>query len=74
MLNGRWGPYLKIGKDNFKLPKDIEVEKLTLEECIHISENQPVGRGKKVVAKKAPVKKAPAKKTTAKKAPAKKAK
>jgi DNA topoisomerase I len=74
LLNGRWGPYLKIGKDNFKLPKDIEVEKLTLEECIHISENQPVGRGKKVVAKKAPVKKAPAKKTTAKKAPAKKAK
>ena len=72
LLNGRWGPYLKIGKDNFKLPKDIEVEKLTLEECIHISENQPVGRGKKVVAKKAPVKKAPAKKTPAKKAPAKK--
>lgn len=41
LLNGRWGPYLKIGKNNFKLPKDIEVEKLTLEECIHISENQP---------------------------------
>lgn len=50
LLNGRWGPYLKIGKDNFKLPKDIEAEKLTLEECIEISKNQPT-------KKKAPRKK-----------------
>lgn len=41
LLNGRWGPYLKIGKNNFKLPKGTEAEKLTLEECITISENQP---------------------------------
>ena len=41
LLNGRWGPFLKIGKNNFKLPKDVEPEKLTLEECIDISENQP---------------------------------
>lgn len=41
LLNGRWGAYLKIGKKNFKLPKDAEPEKLTLEECIEISENQP---------------------------------
>ncbi len=82
LLNGRWGPFLKIGKDNFKLPKDAEVEKLTLEECITISENQPVSKFKKkgpvkaevkVVAKKVVAKKAPAKKKTAvKKAPAKK--
>jgi len=67
LLIGRWGPFLKIGKDNFKLPKDIVVENLTLEECMHISENQPVSKFKKkapakvvtkVVAKKAPVKKA----------------
>ncbi|MCT4562031.1 MAG: hypothetical protein N4A41_11720 [Crocinitomicaceae bacterium] len=50
LLNGRWGPYLKIGKNNFKLPKDVEVEKLTLEQCIEISENQPAK--KKVVRKK----------------------
>ncbi|MFT5582412.1 MAG: DNA topoisomerase-1, partial [Psychromonas sp.] len=42
LLIGRWGPYLKIGKNNFKLPKDVEPEKLTLEQCIEISENQPV--------------------------------
>jgi len=50
LLNGRWGPYLKIGKKNFKLPKDIEPETLTLEQCIEISENQPApkrGRVKK---------------------------
>ncbi|MCC5923439.1 MAG: type I DNA topoisomerase [Crocinitomicaceae bacterium] len=41
ILNGRWGPYLKIGKNNFKLPKDIEPEKLTLEECKEIANNQP---------------------------------
>lgn len=41
ILNGRWGPYLKIGKNNFKLPKDVEPEKLTLEECKEIANNQP---------------------------------
>jgi DNA topoisomerase-1 len=83
LLNGRWGAYLKIGKDNFKLPKDIVVEDLTLEECIEISENQPVGRRKapakgaaktKVVAAKKPAAKKPAaKKAVAKKPVAKKA-
>ena len=51
LLNGRWGPYLKIGKKNFKLPKDVEPEKLTLEECIHISENQPAPKRGKAKAK-----------------------
>lgn len=40
LLNGRWGAYLKIGKNNFKLPKDVVVEELSLEECIKISESQ----------------------------------
>ena len=47
LLNGRWGPFLKIGKKNFKLPKDVEPEKLTLEQCIEISENQPKRRAAK---------------------------
>jgi DNA topoisomerase-1 len=55
LLNGRWGPYLKIGKKNYKLPKDAEPEKLTYEECVHISENQPKktarGRTKKKAKK-----------------------
>lgn len=60
LLNGRWGPYLKIGKKNFKLPKDCEPEKLTLEECITISENQPTKR--RAAAKKPAAKKQAAKK------------
>ncbi|MDR2123288.1 MAG: type I DNA topoisomerase [Flavobacteriaceae bacterium] len=32
ILNGRWGPYLKQGKENYKIPKGTEAEKLTLEE------------------------------------------
>ena len=51
LLNGRWGPYLKIGKNNFKLPKGAEAEKLTYDECITISKNQPKGK-KKPVKKK----------------------
>jgi DNA topoisomerase-1 len=51
LLNGRYGAYLKIGKDNFKLPKGVEVEQLSLEACLDIAANQPkqkkVPRGKK---------------------------
>lgn len=48
LLNGRWGAYLKIGKNNFKLPKGTDPEKLTYEECITISQNQekPKAKGK----------------------------
>lgn len=52
LLNGRWGPYLKIGKKNFKLPKDVEPADLTLEQCIEISENQPTTKKKAVKKKK----------------------
>ncbi|NOQ74273.1 MAG: type I DNA topoisomerase [Crocinitomix sp.] len=47
LLNGRYGAYLKIGKKNFKLPKDVEPAELTYEQCIEISKNQPKPRGKK---------------------------
>ncbi len=61
ILNGRWGPFIKSGKKNFKLPKDLEdPSELTLEEVKHIMENQPAkGRGKvkpKVKAKAKPKK------------------
>lgn len=41
ILNGRWGPYIKLGKNNYKIPKDKEAETLTYEETINIIENQP---------------------------------
>jgi DNA topoisomerase-1 len=39
LLNGRWGPYLKAGKKNIRLPKDREPASFTLEECIELAEN-----------------------------------
>ncbi|MEN9700291.1 MAG: topoisomerase [Bacteroidota bacterium] len=47
LLNGRYGAYLKIGKDNFKLPKDTVAEDLSLEACLEIAANQPTKTGKK---------------------------
>ncbi len=52
ILNGRWGPFIKSGKKNFKLPKDLEdPAKLSLEEVKHIMENQPT-KGKAAPATK----------------------
>ena len=41
ILQGRWGAYLKIGKDNYKLPKDSDIEKLSYADCVEIKNNQP---------------------------------
>ena len=40
LLNGRYGAYLKIGKDNFKLPKGTEPATLSLDECLEIAASQ----------------------------------
>ncbi len=32
ILKGRWGPYIKAGKNNYKLPKNIEPAEIGLEE------------------------------------------
>ena len=39
LLNGRYGPYLTKDKQNFRLPKGTDAEKLTKEDCIRIIEN-----------------------------------
>ncbi len=36
VLNGRWGPYISYKKKNFKIAKDIDASKLTLEKCHEI--------------------------------------
>ncbi|WP_035727327.1 type I DNA topoisomerase [Eisenibacter elegans] len=44
VLNGRYGPYIKMGKVNAKIPKDKEAAELTLEECLALveeSKNKP---------------------------------
>jgi DNA topoisomerase-1 len=84
ILNGRFGPYIKAGKKNVKIPKGREPKDLTLEECLTLAENAPEKKGRGGFAKKAvktaPVKTAPvkaakaAKKKTVKKKAAKTAK
>ena len=49
VLQGRWGPYIKMEKKNYKIPKDIDAEGLDREKCIYIIENQP--KKKKAKAK-----------------------
>lgn len=52
ILNGRWGAYLKFGKENVKLPKDTVIDQLTLEQCIELAEAQAAAPKKKVPRKK----------------------
>ena len=39
VLNGRYGPYLVKDKQNYRLPKGTDAEKLTKEDCSKIIEN-----------------------------------
>ncbi|MGA1933301.1 type I DNA topoisomerase [Arcobacter sp. YIC-464] len=61
ILNGRYGPYIKQGRKNFKIPKGKVAEDLTLEECQEIIAKDPKS---KTATKKAPAKKTTTKKTT----------
>ena len=42
-----WGPYIKFGKNNYKIPKGIEAEQLTYKETLEIIESQPDADKKK---------------------------
>ena len=46
VLNGRYGPYIKAGKKNVKIPKDKKPEELTYEECKELAEKTPEKKGK----------------------------
>ncbi|MBN8695896.1 MAG: type I DNA topoisomerase [Bacteroidetes bacterium] len=66
VLNGRWGPYLVVGDNNFKLPKGVDPKGLSLQDCLDIAadpKNASKGNRfkKKTAAKAAPAK--PARKT-----------
>jgi DNA topoisomerase-1 len=76
IVQGRFGPYIKRDKDNFKLPKGTDAKTIGLPEvlaAIAEQEANPTARKKAASRKPAASKKAPAKKAPSKKAPAKKA-
>ncbi|MCW5907435.1 MAG: type I DNA topoisomerase [Chitinophagales bacterium] len=53
VLNGKYGPYIKKGKDNYRIPKDKDAEYLTLEEVqMIIGEQGPTKKGKSFRRKK----------------------
>lgn len=82
VLNGRFGPYIKAGTKNVKIPKGKEPKELTLEECVELAANAPEKKGrfgrfggfkKKEATPAAPAeKKTAVKKTATKKVAAKK--
>jgi DNA topoisomerase I, bacterial len=79
VLNGRFGPYIKAGKKNVKIPKGKEPASLTIEECLALAEATPEKKGRFGRKAAAPVEaaagqaEAAPKKAAGKKAPAKKA-
>ncbi|MBW3130955.1 type I DNA topoisomerase [Hymenobacter profundi] len=82
VLNGRFGPYIVVGKKNVKIPKGEEPADLTLERCLELAAATPdkPAKGGRFAKKTAPAADAtetadkPAKKAaTAKKPAAKKA-
>src|SRR5690606_26077256 len=58
--NGRWGPFIRFGKQNVKIPKGTDIEKISYEDVLKWAEADPKGKAK------AAAKTATAKKTTKK--------
>lgn len=69
---GRYGPYVKWGKVNATLPKDVTPEAVTLEQALELVNAKGGSTKKKAPAKKAAAKKPAAKKAASKKKAAKK--
>jgi DNA topoisomerase I len=49
ILNGRWGPYISLGKENFKIPKGVKPETVDYAKCLEMIEQ---AREKKPKTKK----------------------
>ena len=68
ILIGQYGPYIKQGRKNFKIPKGTEANDLTLEQCLEIIAKDAKSPKSGATKKKEPaVKKTTTKKTTTKK-------
>jgi len=67
ILNGRWGPYIAIGKENFKIPKNKDPKELSLEDCLTIVNSDKKSKPRKAAPKKTKESKVSTKKKTSKK-------
>ncbi|MCT7548529.1 type I DNA topoisomerase [Aliarcobacter butzleri] len=67
ILVGQYGPYIKQGRKNFKIPKGKNAEDLTLEECLEIIEKDSKGSTKRSTTEKKTTAKKTTKKSTDKK-------
>ena len=47
VLNGRWGAYISYKKGNFKIPKKVDAQKLTFEDCMKIISESPDPKSKR---------------------------
>jgi DNA topoisomerase-1 len=76
VCSGRYGPYVRHGKVNATLPKDVTPESVTLEEALAMIAAKAAkgGTGKAKTAKKAPAKKAAKAKAATEEKPAAKPK
>ena len=66
---GRWGPFVRFGKQNLKIPKGTDVDSITYEDVLKWAEEDPKAaktKSTKTTAKKTTAKKTTAKKTTTK--------
>lgn len=70
--NGRWGPFVRFGKQNLKIPKGMDVNTITYEDVLKWAEADPKAPKASASKAKATKAKAPVKKTTTKKAAVKK--
>ncbi len=52
ILKGRWGPYISYGNNNYKVPKDVNADELSFEDCMKIIKNQETKSNKRKTTKR----------------------
>ena len=62
ILNGRFGPYISYNKTNYKIPKSLKAEELTLEKCMELIEKESPKKKSTTTKKKTSPKKGESKK------------
>ena len=67
VMSGKYGPYVKWGKINATIPKEVEPEKVTMDLAVALITEKAPSKKKSTTKKKAAAKKPATKKSTAKK-------